>query len=220
MVNSSVNEIRRFCSAKNACKQSDKQASPSPSSQADTDFDFSNDEDARNKEHESKVGQMNDADKSRNSTLNETTSDETPVIKVIPKAEKDLPLAISVDFYIEDINSFSEQNMDFRLDYYMVQNWEAQLKFCEIDKVLEKGYKKENGSGRLTIPEDAFGNFWMPDTIIANSKSSDLQSQIVKTKTLLRESIIAKKNNSSEVEAKQHSRKLPVHKISRRFYGN
>ncbi|KAG5683872.1 hypothetical protein PVAND_013133 [Polypedilum vanderplanki] len=77
-----------------------------------------------------------------------------------------MPVNVGVSAYILGIHSFSEENMDFTMDFYFRQYWN--------DPRLQ--FKKQPGIEYIT-PGYEFGRtLWFPDTFFVNEKESFLHT--------------------------------------------
>ncbi|RWS32036.1 glycine receptor subunit alpha-2-like protein [Leptotrombidium deliense] len=82
------------------------------------------------------------------------------------------PLHVKSNFYVVNLNSFDPNHMDYRMDYYLMHFWETSSNDCEKYKEIftmanETVVINEN----YLIPKSLFALFWIPDTILAQSKS-------------------------------------------------
>ena len=90
---------------------------------------------------------------------------------------------------MEDINSINEVDMDYRLDYYLQQEWETDSIACTEYKASLASrhfHLVANDSNRddVKVTSDYFDLFWMPDTFIDNAKTVQMQSQVISTQSL------------------------------------
>lgn len=92
------------------------------------------------------------------------------------------PLEVRVTLYIEHVSSMNEKALDFRIDYYLIQEWVADSGYCEAyGKVLVE--KSQSLNNAILIGSEAEA-FWRPDTFIPSAKSSFAQSATVTTTSL------------------------------------
>ena len=92
------------------------------------------------------------------------------------------PLDVRVTLYIEHVSSMNEKELDFRIDYYLIQEWQGEKGYCDAyGKVLAE--KNQSLNNAILIGSEA-DNFWRPDTFIPTAKSSFAQSATLKTTSL------------------------------------
>ena len=92
------------------------------------------------------------------------------------------PLDVRVTLYIEHVSSMNEKELHFRMDYYLIQEWQAEKAYCgAYARVLAE--KNQTLNNAILIGSEA-ENFWRPDTFFPAAKSSFAQSATVKTTSL------------------------------------
>ncbi|KAK9736810.1 Neurotransmitter-gated ion-channel transmembrane region [Popillia japonica] len=85
------------------------------------------------------------------------------VKEVRPPTFKGKPLEIDFSMTVVDINSINVEDMDFRMDMFLKQQWQdSRLRIPE--EVFEYGDEY------VTLPSQFFENLWQPDLYFLNSK--------------------------------------------------
>ncbi|KAI1286838.1 Glutamate-gated chloride channel subunit beta [Halotydeus destructor] len=91
-------------------------------------------------------------------------------------------LEVNLSFAIEDINSISDLNMDFRIDFKLTLTWIAEPKFC-IEYAKRLCAQNVDFSFKATkIRSELFKTIWIPDVYIMNSKRDGLRSTLADLK--------------------------------------
>ncbi|XP_017780598.1 PREDICTED: glycine receptor subunit alpha-4 isoform X2 [Nicrophorus vespilloides] len=84
-------------------------------------------------------------------------------LKVRPPTYKGKPLKIEFSMTVVDINSINVEDMDFRMDMFLRQQWtDTRLQIPE--EIFEYGDEY------VTLPTHIFNNLWQPDLYFLNSK--------------------------------------------------
>lgn len=110
----------------------------------------------------------------------------------------DLEMTFRIDFYIVQVRLFeiwflsTSGRIQFRICSRMhwdAQRWTAQRIYCNLYKKLlsERNIRLSdyNSSGdMLQMNSDFFKFFWLPDSYIANAKSTEMQSATLSTRSL------------------------------------
>ncbi|XP_019872484.1 glycine receptor subunit alpha-2 [Aethina tumida] len=73
------------------------------------------------------------------------------------------PIEVDFSMRVMDINSINVEDMDFRMDMFLIQKWtDARI------KIPEELF--EYGDDSITLPSQFFENLWQPDLYFLNSK--------------------------------------------------
>ncbi|EEZ99340.1 ligand-gated ion channel subunit precursor [Tribolium castaneum] len=83
--------------------------------------------------------------------------------EVRPPTQGGAPVEIDFSMTVVDINSINVEDMDFRMDMFLSQEWiDARIKIPED--------LFEYGDDSITLPSQYFDNLWQPDLYFLNSK--------------------------------------------------
>ncbi|KAJ8918916.1 hypothetical protein NQ315_016818 [Exocentrus adspersus] len=104
--------------------------------------------------------------KPRNPDSNNKTKNIIPdhyIKEVRPPTVRGKPIQVEFSMSIMDINSINVEDMDFRMDMFIRQEWQdARI------KIPEEMF--EYGDESITLPSQFFENLWQPDLYFLNSK--------------------------------------------------
>ncbi|XP_034240005.1 LOW QUALITY PROTEIN: glycine receptor subunit alpha-4-like [Thrips palmi] len=89
------------------------------------------------------------------------------VKEIQPPAAPGQPVQLFFDIHIVDINSINVEDMDFRVDMFVRQQW-TEPRLHMPDAIFE------DGEDYVTLPPEFFDNLWQPDPYIINSKVSEI----------------------------------------------
>ncbi|KAF2898643.1 hypothetical protein ILUMI_07537 [Ignelater luminosus] len=113
--------------------------------------------------------------------------------EVRPPTYKSKPVEIEFSMKIVDINSINVEDMDFRMDMFLKQQWtDARL------RIPEEMF--EDGDDAFTLPTQFFESLWQPDLYFLNSK-------IVEIATLTHKfsSVTLYRNKTVSYSARMHA---------------
>ena len=86
-----------------------------------------------------------------------------PFLEVRPPTLRNSPIEVEFSMRVVDINSINVEDMDFRIDMFLSQEWvDARIKIPED--------MFEIGDDAVTLPAQSFDNLWQPDLYFLNSK--------------------------------------------------
>ncbi|KAJ3666088.1 hypothetical protein Zmor_001543 [Zophobas morio] len=84
-------------------------------------------------------------------------------LEVRPPTLRNSPIEVEFSMRVVDINSINVEDMDFRMDMFLSQEWvDARIKIPED--------MFEIGDDAVTLPAQSFDNLWQPDLYFLNSK--------------------------------------------------
>ncbi|XP_026280072.1 glycine receptor subunit alphaZ1 isoform X3 [Frankliniella occidentalis] len=89
------------------------------------------------------------------------------VKEIQPPATTGQPVHLFFDIHIVDINSINVEDMDFRVDMFVRQQW-TEPRLHMPDAIFE------DGEDYVTLPPEFFDKLWQPDPYIINSKVSEI----------------------------------------------
>ncbi|CAH0553458.1 unnamed protein product [Brassicogethes aeneus] len=110
-----------------------------------------------------------------------------------PPTSRGRPIEVDFSMRVMDINSINVEDMDFRMDMFLKQEWvDARI------KIPEELF--EYGDDSITLPSQFFDNLWQPDLYFLNSK-------VVEIATLTHKfsSVTLYKNKTIKYAARMHA---------------
>lgn len=121
----------------------------------------------------------------------------------LPPRINNQPIEIKVSHLLDDLTSVDIKNMDFRMDYYMIEYWQVPRKTCSLymsDLQSANVNITVNDRGSVFISPNHVNMIWAPDTFITNAKSIDMPSS---------------EKRFSKMEIKRYGQKCAMKRVSK-----
>ncbi|XP_023020828.1 glycine receptor subunit alpha alkaliphile isoform X1 [Leptinotarsa decemlineata] len=118
---------------------------------------------------------------------------ENYIKEIRPPTMQGQPIQVDFSMRVVDINSINVEDMDFRMDMFIKQEWQdARI------KIPEEMF--EYGDDSITLPSQFFENLWQPDLYFLNSKVIEIA-----TLTHKFSSVTLFKNKTIRYAARMHA---------------
>ncbi|RWS23557.1 glycine receptor subunit alpha-2-like protein, partial [Leptotrombidium deliense] len=87
---------------------------------------------------------------------------------------------LTLKFFLEDVNSVNAKEMDFRIDYYMIQTWHPAEQYCvHYSKILNASdIIIEKNTAIISDWSFIQKQFWIPDTFMTTAKKVEIPSKL------------------------------------------